>query len=74
VFFTDWLTEGATMCLWAVRHIRFEGLSAKQKSDLKKKLQQRKQAVQARLKEVSLALAHVKSKSKGRSSGRGRRR
>jgi hypothetical protein len=62
------------MCLWAVRHVRFEGLSATQKSNLKTKLQQRKQAVQARLKEINQALAFVSRKSKGRASQRRRRR
>jgi len=52
------------MCLWAVRHIRFEKLTGQQKSGLKKKLQQRKKVVQAQLKDVNDALSHATRKSK----------
>jgi hypothetical protein len=52
------------MCLWAVRHIRFEKLTGQQKNGLKKKLQQRKKAVQAQLDDVNKALKHATQKSK----------
>ncbi len=62
------------MCLWSVRHIQFERLSAKQKSGIKQKLQERKKAVQARLSDINKAISHVTKKSKGRSTRRRRRR
>ncbi len=60
------------MCLWAVRHIRFEKLSSQQKSGLKKKLQERKKAVRAQLSDVNKALKHVTQKSKRKPARRGR--
>ena len=60
------------MCLWAVRHVRFEGLTGKQKTGLKRKLQQRKKVVQGQLNDVNAALRHVAKRSKGRPA-RGRR-
>lgn len=59
------------MCLWAVRHIRFERLSGQQKTSLKSKLQQRKRVVQAQLRDVNKAIKHVATKSR---AGSGRRR
>jgi len=54
------------MCLWSVRHIQFERLSAKEKNGIKRKLQERKKAVQSRLSDINKALKHVAQKSKGR--------
>ena len=62
------------MCLFAVRHVRFETMSTAQKNDLKRKLQERHKAVQARLREIKQAIAHVAKKSKGGSRGGSRRR
>lgn len=59
------------MCLWAVRHVRFEQLSGQQKTNLKNKLQERKRVVQAQLRDVNKAIKHVATKSK---AGAGRRR
>jgi hypothetical protein len=69
-----WSTKrgGKQMCLWAVRHVRFERLTGKQKTNLKRKLQQRKKVVQGQLNDVNAALRHVARKSKGRAV-RGRR-
>ena len=58
------------MCLWAVRHVRFEKLTGKQKSDLKRKLQLRKKVVHAQLNEVNKAMRHVTQKSKAKPAGR----
>jgi hypothetical protein len=52
------------MCLWAVRHVQFEKLSGKQKTDLKKKLRARKKVVQAQLSDVNRAIKHATRKSK----------
>lgn len=52
------------MCLWAVRHVKFEGLKTKQKSDLKKNLQARKKAVQQRLSDLNKAIKHVAKHSR----------
>jgi len=60
------LRPGKTMCLWSVRHIQFERLSAKQKSGIKKKLQERRKAVKARLSDIDKAISHVAKKSKRR--------
>jgi translation initiation factor 2B subunit (eIF-2B alpha/beta/delta family) len=62
------------MCLFAVRHVRFETMSTAQKNNLKRKLQERHKAVQARLREIKQAIAHVAKKSKGGSRGGSRRR
>ncbi len=61
------------MCLWAVRHVRFERLTGPQKTNLKRKLQQRKKVVQSQLSDVNAALRHVAKRSKARPA-RGRRR
>jgi hypothetical protein len=58
------------MCLWAVRHVRFEKLTGKQKTDLKRKLQQRKKVVHAQLNEVNRAIKHVTQKSKAKPARR----
>jgi hypothetical protein len=58
------------MCLWAVRHVRFEKLTGKQKTDLKRKLQLRKKAVHAQLSEVNKAIKHVTRKSKAKPARR----
>jgi|HubBroStandDraft_1064217.scaffolds.fasta_scaffold11169_2 hypothetical protein len=58
------------MCLWAVRHVRFEKLTGKQKSDLKRKLQLRKKVVHAQLNEVNKAIRHVTQKSKAKPARR----
>jgi hypothetical protein len=58
--------QGETMCLWAVRHVRFEKMTGQQKSDLKKKLQQRKKVVQSQLKDVNAAIKHVAKRSKSK--------
>ena len=58
------------MCLWAVRHIRFEKLTGQQKTNLKRKLQLRKKAVHAQLAEVTKAIKHVSQKSKAKPARR----
>ena len=58
------------MCLWAVRHVRFERLSGKQKTGLKRKLQDRKKVVQSQLRDVNAALKHVAKHSRGKSARR----
>ncbi len=52
------------MCLWAVRHVQFEKLSGKEKTDLKKNLQARKKVVQSQLSDVNKAIKHATRKSK----------
>ncbi|HUI14238.1 MAG TPA: hypothetical protein VL048_12300, partial [Xanthobacteraceae bacterium] len=65
--------RGEAMCLWAVRHVRFERLTSQQKTGLKRKLQERKKTVQAQLKDVNAALNHVVKHSKRKPArGRGR--
>jgi hypothetical protein len=56
------------MCLWAVRHVRFEKMTGQQKTNLKRKLQQRKKVVQSQLKDVNAALKHVAKHSKRKSA------
>ncbi len=60
------------MCLWAVRHVRFERMTGQQKNDLKRKLHERKKVVQSQLKDVNAALKHVAKHAKGKVA-RGRR-
>jgi hypothetical protein len=60
------------MCLWAVRHVRFERMTGAQKNGLKRKLQDRKKVVQAQLKDVNAALKHVAKHSRAKPARRGR--
>jgi hypothetical protein len=57
----------------AVRLINHKRLGTKQKAALKKYLQVRKKAVQARLREINKAIKHVAQKPKRRTSRRRRR-
>lgn len=61
------------MCLWAVRHVRFERMTGPQKNNLKRKLQERKKVVQSQLRDVNAAIKHVARHAKAKSARRGRR-
>ena len=61
------------MCLWAVGLVSFENLSEQKKKEIRQDLEQRRQALKARLSAVTKILREVSQKSKRRPARRRRR-